>query len=65
MRNNRAIKYFLDSYEELKKVSWPTRKQLIRDTLIVVVSSTVITAFVAVVDFGLSKVLEFLVSAQG
>ncbi|HPL01736.1 MAG: preprotein translocase subunit SecE [Patescibacteria group bacterium] len=65
MRNNRAIKYLLDSYEELKKVSWPTRKQLIRDTLIVVVSSAVITAFIAVVDFGLSKVLEFLVSAQG
>ena len=65
MRNNRAIKYFLDSYEELKKVSWPSRKQLIRDTLIVVVSSTVITAFIAVIDFGLSKVLEFLVSAQG
>jgi preprotein translocase subunit SecE len=65
MRSNRAIKYFSDSYEELKKVSWPTRKQLIRDTLIVVVSSTVITAFIAVIDFGLSKVLEFLVSAQG
>ena len=65
MRNNRAIKYLLDSYEELKKVSWPTRKQLIRDTLIVVVSSAVITAFIAVVDLGLSKVLEFLVSAQG
>jgi len=65
MRNNRAIKYLLDSYEELKKVSWPTRKQLIRDTLIVVVSSAVITTFIAVVDFGLSKVLEFLVSAQG
>jgi len=65
MRNNRAIKYLLDSYEELKKVSWPTRKQLIRDTLIVVVSSAVITAFIAIVDFGLSKVLEFLVSAQG
>jgi preprotein translocase subunit SecE len=65
MRNNRAIKYLLDSYQELKKVSWPTRKQLIRDTLAVVVSSTVITAFIAVVDFGLSKVLEFLVSAQG
>lgn len=64
MRNNRAIKYLLDSYEELKKVSWPTRKQLMRDTLIVVVSSAVITAFIVIIDFGLSKVLEFLVSVQ-
>jgi preprotein translocase subunit SecE len=49
----------------LKKVSWPTRKQLVRDTAIVVISSAVITGFIAVVDLGLSKVLEYLVGVQG
>lgn len=63
MRNNGVVKYILESYEELKKVSWPTRKQLLRDTSIVIVSSVVVTAFIATVDFGLSKVLEYLVSA--
>jgi len=65
MKNNPAIKYLTDSIQELKRVSWPTRKQLIKDTLIVVVSSAVVTAFIAVVDLGLSKALEYLVSTQG
>lgn len=30
-----VMKYFHDSYEELKKVNWPTRNQTINHTLIV------------------------------
>lgn len=65
MKNNSAVKYVLDSFEELKRVSWPSKKQLFRNTVIVIASSAVVTAFVAIVDFGLSKVLEYLVSSQG
>ncbi|MCX6811013.1 MAG: preprotein translocase subunit SecE [Candidatus Berkelbacteria bacterium] len=65
MKNNKLIKYIFDSYQELKKVTWPTRKQLIRDTLIVIVSSTIATAIFALVDLGLSSALQYFVSLKG
>lgn len=65
MKNNKIIKYFIDSYQELKKVTWPTRSQLIRDTLTVVISSAIATAFVAVIDLGLSNLIEYFVSSKG
>jgi len=65
MKNNKIVKYFIDSYRELRKVTWPTKKQLIRDTLIVLISSIVVTAFVGVVDLGLTKLLEYFVASKG
>jgi preprotein translocase subunit SecE len=65
MKNNKVIKYFIDSYQELKKVTWPTRKQLIRDTLIVIVSSIAVTAFIGLIDLGLTKLLEYFVTSKG
>jgi len=65
MRNNKVVKYFIDSYQELRKVTWPTRKQLIRDTAIVIISAVVVTAFVGVIDLGLSKLIEYLISIKG
>ncbi|OIN89025.1 preprotein translocase subunit SecE [Candidatus Berkelbacteria bacterium CG_4_9_14_0_2_um_filter_42_30] len=65
MRNNKVVKYFIDSYQELRKVTWATRKQLIRDTAIVIISAVVVTAFVGVIDLGLSKLIEYLISIKG
>lgn len=65
MKNNKLVKYILDSYQELKKVTWPTRKQLIGDTLIVIISATVATAILALIDLGLSSSLQYLVSLRG
>jgi preprotein translocase subunit SecE len=65
MKNNKLVKYVIDSYQELKKVTWPTRKQLIRDTAIVVISATIATAILALIDLGLSSALQYLVSIKG
>ena len=42
---NRIVRYFRETWFELKKVSWPTRSEAINLTLIVVA----VTAFLAVV----------------
>ena len=42
---NIIVKYFRESYEELKKVSWPSRKDTVRDTLIVIGVSLGVAAF--------------------
>lgn len=49
-----------DIREELKKVSWPTRKQTIRLTLIVLLMSLIIGLYLGIIDILLTKVLELL-----
>lgn len=42
--------YFRDSYFELQHVVWPTRKQLIQHTGIVIVFSISVAVFLGVLD---------------
>ncbi len=56
LKNNPLVNYFRNSREELKKVSWPTREQVIRDTMIVVAISLAVGAFFA----GADKLFEYL-----
>jgi preprotein translocase subunit SecE len=41
--------------QELKKVAWPTRRELLAYTLVVLVSVVVLTSFVFGLDFLISK----------
>ena len=57
----RAVKFFREVKSELKKVVWPTRKQVLNNTLIVVALVIVIGIFIFALDslfqFGLFKFL--------
>jgi preprotein translocase subunit SecE len=56
---NKITTYFRESYKELlEKVSWPTWAQLQQSTMIVLAATLVITAIVAVMDLGISTVLQ-------
>lgn len=46
--------------EELKKVDWPTKKQTVRLTLIVVGVSLIIGIYIGIIDVLLTKGLEIL-----
>ena len=49
--NNAVIRYFQETGDELRKVSWPTREQTIRLSIIVL-STTVISAiFLGALDY--------------
>lgn len=54
--------YLLESKLELKRVNWPTKKETIRMTLMVVVFSLVVAIFLGVLDLafntGLIKLLK-------
>jgi len=65
MKNNRLVKYIVDSYQELKKVTWPTKKQLVNDTFIVIVSATVATVLLILIDLGLTDILQYFTSLKG
>lgn len=48
-------KFIGEVMAEMKKVSWTTRRELIDSTLIVILSSFILGAFIAVLDIIFSK----------
>jgi preprotein translocase subunit SecE len=53
-------KFFRGVVSEMKKVSWPTRKELTNSTAIVLVLILVFAVAVGIVDLGLGKLLELI-----
>jgi preprotein translocase subunit SecE len=45
---------------ELKKVAWPSRKQTMGSTVVVLVLVFIISAFLGVVDLGLSNLVRLV-----
>ena len=45
------IKFFKDSYAELKKVQWPSRDEVVSSTKVVLVSVAIFAAVLGLVDF--------------
>ncbi len=59
---NKVAKYFKDLKSEFKKVVWPTKKQLINNSTVVLVTIAIIGIFVGLLDTGLGFLLKFLLS---
>ena len=53
--------YIKETQGELKRVSWPTRKQVIASTIAIVVVSVAMSLLLGVYDFAFSSVLGKLV----
>jgi preprotein translocase subunit SecE len=55
------IKVFLtDARIELRKVTWPTRKQTVASTSVVILVVVIVSLFLGVVDFGLAKIIKLV-----
>ncbi len=58
----KVVAYFKESIEELRKVSWPSRNEIIRNTLGVIIISLCIAAVIGIMDYlfnlGLQRVLR-------
>jgi preprotein translocase subunit SecE len=50
--------YIRESRDELRKVVWPTRRETVNHTLLVIGISLAVAAFLGAIDFGLTKLLE-------
>ena len=59
----RAGKWFRDMKSELKKVQWPTRKQTINNTLIVIACVIVVGICIALFDFVANQLISLLIDA--
>jgi preprotein translocase subunit SecE len=58
LANNKLTNYLRDSYRELKKVVWPTKKETINHTLLVIGISLGVAAFLGALDFLFTWVME-------
>jgi len=53
--------FFKESWQELKKVHWPSRKETYAATLVVIVVVVLISIFLALVDLGLTKAIQAII----
>ena len=58
MKNFKPVSFYNQVKEELKKVSWPTREATITTSIVVLVVVGLITAYLGVVDFIVSKLAQ-------
>jgi len=55
-----SFSFFTDSWTELKKVKWPSRKELISYTLVVLTTVAFVTIYFYVLDLGISELLRLV-----
>jgi len=54
----KLFEYIKQSKDELKKVVWPTKKEVIRNTLMVIGISLFVAVFLGLLDIALSYALK-------
>ncbi len=54
--------YFTESYQELRKVNWPTRQETIRLTVVVIVFSLAVAIFLGLLDMVFSYGIRLLIT---
>ena len=62
--STRIKDFFKGVIFELGKVNWPSRRELLYLTFLVIISMLVATAFLVGVDYLLSKLLELIVAKK-
>ena len=58
----KAIDFLTEVKVELKKVTWPTRKQITGTTIVVIIFVFVVAAFLGLFDFGLAKLVQVVLT---
>lgn len=57
---NKAVQFLSQAKSELKKVTWPTRKQTLASTGVVIVIVAIIALYLGIIDLILSKLVKFI-----
>lgn len=58
----KAIEFLTEVQIELKKVTWPTRKQTTGTTIVVIIFVFIVSAFLGIFDLGLSKLVQVVLT---
>ncbi len=55
---DKIIKFFEDVVKEMKKVTWPTKPELMESTRVVIIVCLILAAFTYVIDMLINQVLK-------
>ena len=61
----KAKKFLSEVYQELHKVAWPSRQELVGSTAVVIVMSLLVAIFIGLVDLILNQIVEALIKLAG
>ncbi|WP_168123554.1 preprotein translocase subunit SecE [Paenibacillus sp. HB172176] len=56
-----TFSFFGDSWAELKKVRWPSRKELTSYSAVVLITVIVVTIYFWLLDIGISELVQLIV----
>ena len=56
----KLVKFFKETKAEMRKVTWPTRDELVGSTKIVIIATLVVTIFIGFIDQILTLIIRRL-----
>ena len=56
----KIIRFLKEAKIELKKVTWPTPRQTLASTSVVIIVVIIVSMFLGIVDFGLAKAIRMV-----
>ncbi len=54
------VQFIIEVRLELKKVAWPSRKQTVGSTIVVIILTLIISLFLGIADLGLSNLVRWV-----
>ncbi|MDQ0177379.1 preprotein translocase subunit SecE [Bacillus chungangensis] len=57
---SRIIEFFRNVRKEMRKVTWPKRKELTSYTITVITTVVILAVFFAIVDTGISELIRLI-----
>ena len=60
-KKSKAMKFFRETKSEIKKVSWPSKTQLIHNTAVILAFVVIMTIILSVFDIAFEKLLSLIV----
>ena len=61
---NKLIQFVKDSVAELKKSTWLSRTEVIQSTILVGIVVALVSVYVGIIDFGLTRALGAIVGGR-
>jgi preprotein translocase subunit SecE len=61
-KSNPVVRYLRETRAELKKVTWPTRQEATKLTIIVLIVVAFMSALLGTLDYIFSRVMGFIIS---
>jgi len=58
----KLIKFLQEVRQEMKKVTWPTRKEISGSTIVVIITVFIVAIYLGIVDNVLQRIMLYLVN---